>query len=120
MTPVGCDSLVGTVGMFGFCISDRSLRNFFMNSCCLAGNMFARERGLATLAGFVTGVADFEPGAGSLGDAPDAGFVIVSFRRLFGSGVGVEGPVCRLGPGIVGFLTIGEGDLQYTNLFGES
>jgi len=76
-----------------------------MNSCCLAGGMFAREMGLGALVGLVAGVAGSEPGAGSLGGAPGAGFVGVSCRGRFGSGVGVEGSVCRLRPGVVGLAT---------------
>ena len=49
-----------------------------MNSCCLAGGMFVRERGLGTLTGLVAGVVDSEAGAGSLGDVPDVGLVAVS------------------------------------------
>lgn len=73
-----------------------------MNSCFLAGGMFARERVLGVLVGLVAGVVDSELGVGSLGDAPEVGFVAVSCRGRFGSGVGVVGSVCRLRPEIMG------------------
>lgn len=62
--------------------------------------MFAREGGLGALVGLVAGVVDSELGVGSLGDAPEVGFVAVSCRGRFGSGVGVVGSVCRLRPWI--------------------
>jgi len=49
-----------------------------MNSCCLAGGMFMRERGLGAFTGLVVGVVDSEAGGGSLGGVPDAGLAAVS------------------------------------------
>lgn len=66
-----------------------------------------KEGGVETVAGLVVGVAD--SGAGSLGDAPDAGLVAESWRSRFGSGVAVVGSVCRLRPGAVG-LVVTESD----------
>jgi len=80
--------------------------------------MFAKERGLGTIAGLVVGVTDSEPGEGSLGDVADAGLVAESWRGRFGSGVAVVGSVWRLRPGIVG-LAIAKRDSQRTNLLGE-
>lgn len=59
-------------------ISAWSLRYFSMNSCCLAGGMFMRERELGAFTGLVIGVVDSEAGGGSLGGVPDAGLAAVS------------------------------------------
>jgi len=90
-----------------------------MNSCCLAGGMLAKEKGLGGMVGLVAGVADSDAGAESLGDVTEAGLLAESWRGRFGSGVAVVGSVCRLRPGMVTLATA-ERDSHRKNLSGES
>jgi len=56
-------------------ISDWSLRCFSINSCCLAGGILVKEKGLGITVGLTVGVADSEVGAESLGDVAEGGLV---------------------------------------------